>query len=368
MPQGRALAWGLIAAGVGIAVLFLLWIVVNAVGGRLQGGGFVFGLILLLILGGTPLGVGLYLLSRGKVEEQEGQAFERQRRVLDADRILRQEMSRDFRQQADRLASNPAGARFAPQLRDLAEDLERPGYDQAAFYDTIGVDQEAQDQLRRYNDLLVEEQRRIETSVRALEAGGANAAAELQQALDRWEQQYRARQDILLRGRRAPSVSAAELLRSREPTKGASALAALKRGDAVSYDDNDYLVEATATYFASGRTWSIHTLRAERDEQYLYVGPGGITLALLQPTTPPATLGEGSFTSGDGACPLSESGSASATAEAAAGRSEGTLVDYWRYACPNNGLAWVERWPNDPPRAYLGTPLNPAAFDVWPAA
>ncbi len=368
MPQGRALAYGLIALGAGLAVLVLLWLVVNAAGGQLRAGGFVLGLLLLFVLGGPPLGAGLYLLSRGKQEEQEQQMFERQRRVLDQDRMLRAELARSFRQQAERLSAlaTPAAARTATRLRDLAEDLERPGYDQANWYGAVTLDAEDQEQLQRYNDLLVEEQRRIEqATARAEEDPSAATLALVQQALERWEEQFRRRQDILLRGRKAPGVAPSELLRARQPSRGAAALAALKLRDAVTLDGEDYVVEASATYFASGRTWHIFTLRSERSERWLYVGPGGIDLALLEPAALPAELGAPTF---DGGCALAESGAASATVEGTVGRSEGVLVDYWRYACPSQGLAWVERWPDDAPRAYTGAPLNPAGVEVWPAA
>src|SRR5687768_8238694 len=201
MPRWRALAWGVVGAGVAIAFLILVWMLINFLGRGLAGGGFVLGLIILVVLAGPPLGVGLYLLSRGKQEEAEGQVFDRQRRMLDSDRLLRREMARDFRQQADRLAAHSAPT--AARLRDLAEDLEKPGYDQASWYDTVNVDQEAQDQLRQYDDLLVEEQRRVESAVRNVENGGPNAEGALGRVLDRWEEQFRRRQDLLLRGRKA---------------------------------------------------------------------------------------------------------------------------------------------------------------------
>src|SRR4051812_22401003 len=147
MPQGRALAYGLIALGAGLAVLVLLWLGVSAAGGNLKGGGLVLGLIILFILGGPPIGAGVYMLSNSKREEAASQSFDVQRRVLDADRILRREMARDFRQQADRLHTLPAAAakRNAGRLRDLAADLDNPGYDQAGWFDTISLDAEDRD-------------------------------------------------------------------------------------------------------------------------------------------------------------------------------------------------------------------------------
>src|SRR5581483_301133 len=370
MPQGRALAYGLIALGAGLALLVLLWLLVNAAGGQLRAGGLVLGLLILFVLGGPPLGAGLYLLSRSGQEEQATATFERQRRVIDADRLLRAELARTFTQQAERLArlSEPSMARLATRVRDLAADLEHPGYDQASWYETITLDQDDQDQIRRYDDLLVEEQRRAEQALRGLEAGRAAAADELEQALDRWERQFRGRQDILLRGRRAPGVSAAEVLRARPPSRGGEALAALKLRDAVSFDGDDYVVEASATYFVSGRTWHIHTLRAEQQERYLYVGPGGVTLAVLEPIAAPAAPGAPSLTTPLGACALAEQGTATAAVEGAVGRGEGVAVDYWRYTCDDARLAWVERWTDDAPRAFAGASASPAAFEVWPSA
>jgi hypothetical protein len=364
MSQGRALPFGLIGLGAALAVLVLLWLGVNAAGGQLRSGGFVLGLFLLVLLGGPPLAVGLYLLSRSKGEEQAQQTFDSQRRVIDADRLLRTDLARNFRQLAERVAGPDAQA--AARLRDLAEDLERPGYDQASWYETITLDAEAQQQVQRYDDLLVEEQRRAEQAARDLERGQAGAGAALDQALDRWEQQFRRRQDLLLRGRKAPGMAASDLLRAGTPSRGASALAALKLRDAVSYEDDDYVVETSTTYFASGRTWNIYTLRTARsDERYLYVGPGGADLALLEPATVPDPLGAERF---DGECSLAENGSATATIVGPRGSGEGLLVDYWRYDCPQQRLAWVEHWQEGAPRAFAGAPINPAAFEVWPSA
>src|SRR5207302_1753007 len=111
------------------------------------------------------------------------------------------------------------------------------------------------------------------------------------------------------------------------PTHGAEALAALKLKDAVSYEGDDYVVEASATYFVSGRTWRIHTLRAEASERYIYVGPGGLTLALLEPIPPPDAPGAASLSTPLGACALAEQGTATATVVGAAGRGDGVAVD-----------------------------------------
>ena len=97
----------------------------------------------------------------------------------------------------------------------------------------------------------------------------------------------------------------------------------------------------------------------------MYVGPGGATLALLAPAAVPSPLGAPSF---DGDCALAENGSATASIVGPGGKGEGLLVDYWRYDCPQQRLAWVERWQDAAPRAYAGAPINPAAFEVWPAA
>src|SRR5687767_13554071 len=105
MPQGRALAYGLVALGAGLAALVLLWLLATAVGGQLEVGGFILGLMVLLLLGGPPLGAGMYMLNRSRQDESEAQLFDRQRRVMDADRILRREMARDFSQQSERLAA-----------------------------------------------------------------------------------------------------------------------------------------------------------------------------------------------------------------------------------------------------------------------
>jgi hypothetical protein len=76
----RTLGYRLLAIAAGVAVLLLVWLMVSGV----QAGGFVLGLLLLLVLAGPAAAAGWYALARGHTEKVEELAFVGKRRVVDA--------------------------------------------------------------------------------------------------------------------------------------------------------------------------------------------------------------------------------------------------------------------------------------------
>ena len=369
MGQGRAMGLGLIGLGAVLGGLVLLWLVVTAASGELRGGGFVLGLMIAAVLGLPPIGFGYYLLQRSKQEELETREFVGRRRVLEEDRLFRAHIATEARQQAERLLAlaqgQPQLQRAAGRLRSVADDLQASGYDQAAWYEAVTLGDEDVEALRRYDDLVSERLRRISRQVDGLELGDRQDATGILQATQAWERDLDQRLE-LLRGERPPSVDPSDLLAAEEPAGGAGAIEALARGDAVTYDEVDYLVEVTVTYFASGRTWKLHRLGAEDARRWLYVAPGGLSLAMLEMTEPAAEERAREVRLGETIYRLAEEGSASITVESASGRQEGLAVDFWHYEAPAGELYWHERWP-DGPRAYRGAPIRPRRLEVWPS-
>jgi hypothetical protein len=147
----------------------------------------------------------------------------------------------------------------------------------------------------------------------------------------------------------------------------ADAVAALKPGDAVTWDFNDYLIETSVSYFIGGRTRWLHRLQAESDERWLLVEPGGLRLAILTPSDQPAEPGPSVLELDGLRCDLEETASAAARIQSRSGPESRGTVTIWRYACPDERLVWVERWPESS-RLYLGKELRPAALEIWPAA
>src|SRR5215207_8733594 len=120
-------AWGLglMALGGIVGALLVLWLLVSAIGGNLRGGGAVLGLVLIVVLAGPLLGGGYFLWRRSAVEERHELRFEARRRLLEGDRLFRQQAAAGLRSFADRLPESPDARAVADRLRDLAAQVER---------------------------------------------------------------------------------------------------------------------------------------------------------------------------------------------------------------------------------------------------
>jgi hypothetical protein len=332
VPPGRALGIGLLAGGLSVLVLMLVWLAVSGA----QSGGIVLGLLLALILAGPLIGGGVYVLSRQGVERQAAQAFATKRKVVESDRVFRDEIGAAL----GGLASRPEMQEL--RLGELADQLTAAYRRGAAWEDVVQLDDANLDILRRYDDLVRER-------VRRLRDGAPDVAAvvrELRQAIDQ--------RDDVVRGRMPPTLEPSVLLRSGEPRRGAAALEALRVGDAVSRERDDYVVDAVADYFAEGQRWRLIKLvptGAETPLQWLYVGPGALEIALLEEA-------EGS--------PQSQTDTAVVDVQTRSGKAQGVLVSYVR-ARDGSDLRLAERWPDGTVHAYSGQIIDADDLDVWPA-
>jgi hypothetical protein len=352
------------AIGAVVGGLLILWTLATAASGELRAGGVVFALILVAVLALPPLGVGYYLLRRSTVEERDSGRFEARRKLLEGDRLFRQQAAADLRRLAERLSAQPAAAE---RLRTLAATVEDVRRDETAWYEADPLADEDLPTLRRYEDTLQAETDRLsDLAVRTLQ-GEAGAAEALPASVDRWERTFRQREALLLRGRRGPAVAPEALLRARTPTRGAAALNALTLGDAVTVDFEDFLVQGVLSYFAEGRTWHLYLLRSGDAERWLWGSPGGLTWAVLDPLPNAPTPGAPSVPFEDATHSLAESGSATVDLTTTAGAERGLAVQYWRYSGPDRRMVWVEQWPREV-RAGAGHETLPDTIDVWPHA
>lgn len=370
MNGGRALGLGLMLLGGVLGALVLVWLVVNAAGGQLQAGGFVFGVIILAVLALPPIGAGYYLLRRSAVEQAEQARFERRRQVLDADQIFRTAIARDLKQLQRRLDEapdrGPTLVRASSRVRDLIDDVEQVGYDQASWHDAVQLEDEDIDALRQYDDVLSSSLRRLSSDADAAIDGQGAAHGGLIAAIQQWDDTLAQRQDLLLRGKRAAAAAPGELLRARTATRTAD-ITALRPKDAVSYQGDDFLVEVSVTYFSGGKTWWLHRIRGGADERWLYVAPEGLSSAVLQTIDPPGDPRSEMIRYKGSACRPTDSGEASATIDSADGKQEGIAVQYWRFACPDGSILTVEHWP-DEQRAYVGKTTKAGDLEVFQAA
>jgi hypothetical protein len=370
MNSGRSLGIGLIVLGAILGALVVVWLVVNAAGGQLQAGGFVLGLIVMAVLALPPIGAGLVIMRRAAAEQAEHERFERRRQVLESDQMFRTTIARDLRQVERRLGElpdkSPATVRASARVRDLIDDVEQVGYDQATWHDAVQLEDEDLDSLRRYDDLLQQGVRRIESQVDSLPDGLAGAESEVLTSLQQWDETLAQRQDLLLRGKRAATAAPGELLEAR-PRRQAGDATRLAISDAVSVSGDDYLVELTVTYFGGGKTWWLHRLRAGPEERWLHVAPEGLSTTLAQSIEPPGDPRSEMIRYKGSACRPTEEGDASASISGPEGQQEGIAVHYWRFAAPDGSIVSIEHWP-DSQRAYAGKPLRAGQLEIFHAA
>lgn len=355
MQGGRALGYGLIAAGAGVLVLMTAWLLVAGV----NPGGIVLGLLLTLVIAGPLAGGGLYVLSRQPAEALAAATFESKRRILDQDRLFRRELAAELRQLARRPALPEA------RITELAEDLERKAYDSAEWYDVVQLDDTDTGTLRRYDDLVWEQARDLKRRADAATPDASDldrATRALEEALDQ-------RRDLLLRGKRAATAAPGELLRAGPSQRGVEGLVRMGPGDAVTYEDADHVVEGVASYFAEGRGWKLARLvpaGVNAQPRWLYVGPDALVVALLDEVRLPAA-GASQVELDGTMLNLESSGSATADIAAPGGNARGLLVSYWVYR-GGDRLALFERWPDGSAPAYAGAVVSPLDLELWPAA
>jgi len=333
---GRALGVGLLVAAGGIALLLVLWLLVSGV----NSGGLVLGLLLIFVLAGPLAGGGWYVLSRQPAEQQQALAFSRKQGILDADRVFRAQTAGALRS----LAGNPALP--ARDLRGLADELQDSSHSSVAWQNLVQLDDSGIETLRRYDELVRERVRRL----RDEPADPQQTVRELRQAIDQ-------REDLLLRGRVAAEVAPSALLTSSAAPTGTSQLEQIGLGDAVSRDGVNYVVENLAAYFAEGQQWKLARLvptGPKGSAVWLYVGPGGLELALLDEASGTPTL------------PSVSSGTAVADVRDRTHSAEGILVRYERYR-DSSQMGLVEHWPDGTTRAYAGSLIKPDDLELWPA-
>src|SRR3954453_15296419 len=95
LSAGRAWGLGLMAVGGVVGGLLVLWLLVSAASGDLRGGGAGLGLVLVAVLALPLVGGGYFLLRRSQVEDVDAARFEARRRLLEGDRLFRQQAAAD---------------------------------------------------------------------------------------------------------------------------------------------------------------------------------------------------------------------------------------------------------------------------------
>lgn len=352
MARGQALGYGLLAAAGGITLIMLAWLAVSGA----EAGGIVLGLLLLFVLAGPLAGGGLFMLSQRRDEALQEAEFTSKRRIIESDRIFRRELAAELRQ----LANRPALP--AARINELAQALERRTYDSPEWYTTVQLSNQDTATLQRYDDLVWQRVRHLKRQADIASPNVPDGALhDLETALDQ-------RRDLIVRGVRAAIAAPSALMRSGEPSRGTDALLNLKLDDAITYELEDFLIEGVASYFADGRTWKlVHLVPTGpgASEKWLYVGPAGMTIAVLVEARGGNPRAE-SYSFEDAELPRAEQGTATVDVASKGGSARGVLVTYATYRAEVR-FALVENWPDGATPAHAGQITRSTDLEVWPS-
>jgi hypothetical protein len=381
--SGGALGTGLLILGAVVAALIVLWLIVTSVRGFLNADGIVLGLVIMVVFAGPFIGAGWYLRRRGAAEQSEANIFMARRAVLDNDRVVRRELSRELEQRRRALLQGQSALPAAEQaltrdiagrLGDLVQDVSRPGYDTSTWLEqtAAGMDVAQLGQLRRYDDLVLEEARRLETVARDL-GRDPQAGRRLAENTDQLAQHIRERETLLGRGQGSTGLAPQELLAAGvAPRRRLETPLDLRLEDAVSYELDDFIVRGVLTYFAGTREWRVYQLHDGKQERWLDVRGDGadVTWYTLRPSGIGGVPGLGGD-SGGGPVMLdgvlyspAEAGSATVGVETGAGRRDGIFVEYQRFRGPAKERLTVERWP-DGTRVLVGQAISRDDLELW---
>lgn len=302
---------------------------------------------------------GLYLNRRGVVEEGQAKVFEQESSWRDEERRNRLYVAERLEQAAARLGVNDAAPKaFLAELRGLAGRLRRPGYEQgvapsitqAQFQALQSLDSSLKakaDELDRATD------RWLSGEHGALEAG----AAQLRQMVDR-------RSEVLLG--EAQLKTAREVLAG-GPTSGLprGSVGDLKLNDAVAANGVDYSITGRLQFNDRGVQWSRLQVRGGGEERWLLTLNGGVDNYWLTPTQTPDGLFTASQWSSGEDLVLRGQGTAEVGLEGLGGERRGLLIDYRRFAGPDDTILWAERWPDGQTFAFNGERVGQYELEVY---
>ncbi len=302
---------------------------------------------------------GVYLNRQSVVEVAQTKSFEEQWQWREEERRARLYVADRLEQAAARVGANDAAPRpFLAELRGLAERLRRPGNEQGVP-PTISADNFQA--LKSLDASLMAKADELDTATDRWLAGDQNAlrdgASQLRQMVDR-------RTEVLLGDtqlKTAREVLAGEA-KSSTPRGDVSAL---KLNDAVSAGGKDYTVSGRMLFDDRGVQWSRYQLRSGTEERWLLALNGGVDTYWLAPRDVPGGLFGSSGPAEVTGFTLRSQGTAEVTIEGMGGARRGLLIDYRRLVSQDDGLLWVERWPDGSLFAFEGERVGKYELEVY---
>lgn len=309
---------------------------------------------------------------------------ERERR-RGADRQLRSELARQYSAQLDRLtdlqrqATNKALLnilddieRVNLKLQRFVDRLRTASYGYAGWFDAASVREPELEQLYAFDQLLSAGVEQVAAEVdgvaEAIDSGTETeeATAALAGTVDKLNQRFDQRRDLLAEGKQVPPNELKGALEVAEPASPAfRALADLKIDDALTYDGVDYLIVAKITYDIQGDVAYAYKIEDTGAERWLRVGQTRGEVGLFnvidhRASTPPAEILEVAGESFQ----QTDAGQAKAYIVGPGGRREG-LAEYWRYTSESGSRLWIERWGEDV-RVHRGHSIDAEQIRIWP--
>lgn len=367
--------------GVLLGLLCLLWTFSTAG----SGGGRIFGLAFVFVVSLPLLAGGAFLFLRGQQEEVQEREVAARRRTLESESLSRAQLADRIARQRDRLqsvlqaalpASNPTSRLLLEdamaRLDGLSNALRRTSYDRAGTFDALAADASDPEVVRSIDATLDSGARTLEGQVSQLTQSLAvgqpdpGLVSSLGGTIARMENATNERTRVITSGNEQKALpTVAELLRGTQPTAThePAQFTQLKPNDALTYEAEDYVVSGRLEWTEGVTVWQTYLLGGGAGETWLLSEAGGTSLALMRPTQAPPDAGSNSVTIEGAQWALRRQGTATVTVTGATGSRGGLFVGYRRYEGPGRFL-WIEEW-DEGPKAMLGTPESPDAFDLW---
>jgi hypothetical protein len=141
---------------------------------------------------------------------------------------------------------------------------------------------------------------------------------------------------------------------------------AIKPGDIVSHDGEDYVVVSETTYRAARATWREWMLRLGAGDEWLILVSVGNDLLTGSVCTPEGSPGDETLKAGGELFRLALSGKADVETVTDAGVAGFDRVEFWQYAHDARGRLFITR-SHGGDRALLLQPTDPIGFEVYGA-
>ena len=379
IPQGRF--WGALIAAAGIALGFLciVWTLTSAgsTGGKILGLSIVVILALPLVFGGA------YLFMQGSKEKEREQFIVSKQKALEVETLSRTQIAEIIELQRDRIKKilQLEESTLDPTSRLMLEDitvrlegasrvLQRSAYDRLASPESLLGSPGSDIAVQSVDSALQGLVEKLENSVSKLtgdlsnQSSRTSSISELASITDNLEDAINRRYALVAgtHSRALPTV--AELLSDVAPV-GATNLSdftSLSPGDAVTYEEKDYLISARLEWRDRDKIWWTYML-SSKDDTWLYVADGGTRIGIMHRVTGTVIPEGNSFTSEGKSYRAAIDGTALVEVTGASGSRGGLIVTYRRYDS-SEGFLWIETW-QDENKIFSGRWERPENISVW---